>query len=108
MYDTVNTLTQPLKPCIFRFLEKSNKKRPQVRWSTFAVYTEHGRHFEIGHLESKSTFLIERGRVIYQITPAFSAKFIPVNRFEVAVMVQKLQHILLQVTEDCFDHGGEN
>ena len=36
------------------------------------------------------------GRVIYQITSEFSAKFIPVNRFEVAVMVQKLQHILLQ------------
>ena len=27
------------------------------------------------------------GRVIYQIISAFSAKFIPVNRFEVAVMV---------------------
>ena len=53
-------------------------------------------------------FLMERGRVIYQITPAFSAKFIPVNRFEVAVMVQRLQHILLQVTEDGFDHGVEN
>ena len=48
------------------------------------------------------------GRVIYQITLAFSAKFIPVNRFEVAVMVQKLQHILLQVTEGGFDHRGEN
>ena len=48
------------------------------------------------------------GRVIYQITSAFSAKFIPVNRFEVAIMVQKLQHILFQVTEDGFDHGGEN
>ena len=43
--------------------------------------------------------------MIYQITSEFSAKFILVNRFEVAVMVQKLQHILLQVTED---HGGEN
>ena len=46
--------------------------------------------------------------MIYQITSAFSDKFIPVNRFEVAVTVQKLQHILLQVTEDGFDHGGEN
>ena len=46
--------------------------------------------------------------MIYQITSAFSAKFITVNRFEVAVMVQKLQNILLQVTEDGFDHGGEN
>ena len=51
---------------------------------------------------------MERGRVIYQLTSAFSAKFIPVNIFEVAVMVQKLQHILLQVTEGDFDHGGEN
>ena len=32
-------------------------------------------------------------------TSEFSAKFIPVNTFEVAVMVQKLQNILLQVTE---------
>ena len=39
-------------------------------------------------------------RIFYQ--------FIPVNRFEVAVMVQKLQHILLQITEDGFDQGGEN
>ena len=46
--------------------------------------------------------------MIYQITSKFSAKFIPVNRFEVAVMVQKLQHILLQVTENGFEHGGEN
>ena len=46
--------------------------------------------------------------MIYQITSAFSAKFIPVNRFDVAVMVQKLQHILLQVTKIGFDHGGEN
>ena len=46
--------------------------------------------------------------MIYQITSEFSAKFISVNRFEVAVMVRKLQHILLQVTEDGFDHGGEN
>ena len=45
--------------------------------------------------------------MIYQITSAFSAKFIPANRFEVAVMVQKLQ-LMLQVTEDGFDHGGEN
>ena len=48
------------------------------------------------------------GSVIYQITSEFSAKFIPVNRFEVSVMVQKLQHILLQVTKDGFDHGGKN
>ena len=40
-------------------------------------------------------------------TSAFSAKLIPVNRSEVPVMVQKLQHILLQVTEDGFDHGEE-
>ena len=46
--------------------------------------------------------------MIYQITSAFYATFIPVNIFEVAVMIQKLQHILLQVTEDDFDHGGEN
>ena len=46
------------------------------------------------------------GRVIYKITSAFSATFIRVHRFEVAVMVQKLQHILLQVTEDGFDHVG--
>ena len=46
--------------------------------------------------------------MIYQITSAFSAMFIPVNRFEVVVMVQKLQHILLQVTEDGFGHEGEN
>ena len=45
---------------------------------------------------------------LYQMTSAFSVKFNPVNRFEVAVMVQKLQYILLQVTEDGFDHGGEN
>ena len=48
------------------------------------------------------------GRVIFQIISAFSAEFIPVNRFEVAVMGKKLQHILLQVTEDGFDRGGEN
>ena len=41
-------------------------------------------------------FKMERGRVIYQITSAFSAKLIPVNIFEVAFMVQKLQHILLR------------
>ena len=35
--------------------------------------------------------------LITVITSAFSAKFIPVNRFKVAVMVQRLQHILLQV-----------
>ena len=46
--------------------------------------------------------------MIYQITSEFSAKFIPVNRFEVAVRVQKLQHFLLQVTEYGFDHGGKN
>ena len=46
--------------------------------------------------------------MIYRITSAFSAKLIHVNRFEVAVMVEKLQHIFLQVTEDGFDHGGEN
>ena len=46
--------------------------------------------------------------MIYQIKSAFSAKFIPVNRFKVAVMVQMFQHILLLVTEDDFDHGGEN
>ena len=46
--------------------------------------------------------------MIYQMASAFSAKFIPVNRFEVAVTVQKLQHILLQVTKDGFKHGGEN
>ena len=46
--------------------------------------------------------------MIYQVTSAFSAQFIPVNRFKVAVMVEKLQHILLQVTEDDFYHGGEN
>ena len=46
--------------------------------------------------------------MIYHITREFSAKFIPINVFEVAVMVQKLQHILLQVTGDGFDHGGEN
>ena len=46
--------------------------------------------------------------MIYQITSEFPAKFIPVNRFELAVMVQKLQHILLQVTQDDFDHEGEN
>ena len=40
------------------------------------------------------------GRVIYQITSAFSAKFISVNRFEVGVTFRKLQHILLQVTEE--------
>ena len=45
---------------------------------------------------------------MYQVTLAFSAKFVPVNRFEIAVMVQKLQRILLQVTDDGFDHGGEN
>ena len=44
--------------------------------------------------------------MIYQITSEFSAKFIPENRFEVAVLVQKLQHILLQAPEDDFDHGG--
>ena len=43
-----------------------------------------------------------------KITSAFSAKFIPVNRFEVAVMAQKLQHILLQVTEDGFDPGADS
>ena len=43
--------------------------------------------------------------MIYQMTSAFYAKFSPVNRFEIAVMVQKLQHILMQVTEDGFDHG---
>ena len=43
---------------------------------------------------------------MYHITSAFSAKFIPINIFEIAVMVQKLQHILMQVTEDGFDHGG--
>ena len=46
--------------------------------------------------------------MMYQITSVFCAKFIPVKIFEVAVMVQKLQHILLQVTEDGFDHGGGN
>ena len=46
--------------------------------------------------------------MIYQIVSAFSAKFIPVNGFEVAVTVQKSQHVLLQVIEDGFDHGGEN
>ena len=46
--------------------------------------------------------------MIYQITSEFSAKLIPVNRFEVAVVVRKLQHSLLQVTEGGFDHGGEN
>ena len=46
--------------------------------------------------------------MIYQITSAFSAKFIPVNGFDVAVMVQKLQHIFLQEIEDGFDHRGEN
>ena len=56
-----------------------------------------------------SIFLKWKGdRVIYQITSAFSAKFIPVNRFEVAVMVRKLQCILLLVTEDGFGHEGEN
>ena len=45
---------------------------------------------------------------MYQITSEFSAKFINENRFEVAVVVQKLKHILLQVTEDGFDHGGGN
>ena len=46
--------------------------------------------------------------MICQITSEFSAKFVPVNIFELAVIVQKLQLILLQVTEDGFDHGGEN
>ena len=46
--------------------------------------------------------------MIYQITSEFYAKFIPVNRFDVADMVEKLQHILLQVSEDSFDDGGEN
>ena len=59
-------------------------------------------------LSPSQFFKWKGGRVIYQITSAFSAKFIPVNIFEVAVMVQKLQHILLQVTEDGFGHGGEN
>ena len=53
-------------------------------------------------------FKMEWGHVMYHITSEFSAKFIPVNRFEVAVMVQKLQHILFQITEDGFDHEGEN
>ena len=57
---------------------------------------------------SVNFFKWKGGRVKYEITSAFSANFIPVNRFEIAVMVQKLQHILLQVTEDGFDHGGEN
>ena len=46
--------------------------------------------------------------MIYQITSEFSATFSPVNRLEVALMVQKLQHILLQVIEDSFEHGGES
>ena len=72
------------------------------------ICTEYGLHLEIGHLESVSFFKWKGGLVIYQITSAFSAKLIPVNRFEVAVMVQKLQHILLQVPEDGFDLGREN
>ena len=67
-----------------------------------------GRHLEIGHLESVNFVKRKGSHVIYQITSAFSAKFIPVNRFEVSVMVQKLQNILLQVAEDGFDRGGEN
>ena len=75
---------------------------------SFTVCTEHWCHLKIGHLESDNFFKWKGGREIYQITSPFSAKFIPVNGFEVAVMVQKLPHILLQVTEDGFDHGGEN
>ena len=59
-------------------------------------------------LNLSNFFKWKGSRGIYQITSAFSVKFIPVNKFEVAVMVQKLQHILLQVTEDDVDHGGEN
>ena len=64
----------------------------------------------IGAILNLSQFFKSKGgHVIYQITSAaFSAKLIHVNGFEVAIMVQKLQHIFLQVTEDGFDHGGEN
>ena len=58
-------------------------------------------------LNRSQFFKWKGGRLIYQITSAFSAKVIPVNKFEAAVMIQKLQHILLQVTEDSFDHEGE-
>ena len=53
-------------------------------------------------------FKLEGSHVIYHMISTFSVKFIPVNRFEIAVTVQKLQHILLQVSEDGFHHGGEN
>ena len=46
--------------------------------------------------------------MINQITSEFSAKSIPVNRFDVAVIVQKLQHFLLEVNEDGFDQRGGN
>ena len=53
----------------------------------------------IGAILNLSQFSKSKGfRVIYQMTSAFSGKFIPVNRFEVAIIVQTLQDILLQVT----------
>ena len=67
-----------------------------------------GTIFKSDILNLSKFFKWKGGRVIYQIISEFSAKFITVNRFDVGVMVQKLQHILLQVTEDGFDHGGEN
>ena len=45
----------------------------------------------------------------HQITSEFSHKFIPVNRFQIAAVLQKLHSFfLLQITEDGVDQGGEN
>lgn len=46
--------------------------------------------------------------MIYQITSAFSDKFIPVTRCEIAVMVQKLQHILFGITGWTVLHKGQS
>ena len=66
-----------------------------------------GAILKLAILNLSQFFKWKGGRVIYQITSAFFAKFIPVNRFEVAVMVRSY-HILLPVTEDGFRHEGEH